>query len=116
VTEDSPMNNLPATIDSKTFAIGVLSITACVLFVGLLMVAGQPVPAYGIGETDRGGDYIMVTQQLSNSQEGVLIVDAASRQMTLYALNGSNKQLQVLHSNISLDELPGSGPDQRQLP
>ncbi len=110
------MSNVPATIDSKTFAIGVLSITACVLFVGLLMATGQPAPAYGIGQTDRAGDYLMVTQQLTNSQEGVVIFDAASRQMTLYALNGSNKQLQVLHPNIPLDQLPGSGPDQQQLP
>ena len=110
------MSNVQATIDSKTFAIGVLSITACVLFVGLLMVAGQPTSAYGIGQTDRGGDYIMVTQQLTNSQEGVVIFDAASRQMTLYALNGSTKQLQVLHPNIPLDQLPGSGPDQRPRP
>lgn len=110
------MSNPHTTIDSKVFAIGVLSITACVLFVGLLMVAAQPTVAYGIGQTDRGGDYIMVTQQLTNSQEGVVIIDAASRQMTLYALNGATKQLQVLHPNIPLDQLPGSGPDQRQAP
>jgi hypothetical protein len=108
------MSNSQGTIDGRTFAIGVLGITACMLFVGLLLVAAQPNPAYAIGETDRGGDYIMVTQQLTNSQEGVIIIDAASRQMTLYALNGSNKQLQVLHQNIPLDELPGSGPDQPQ--
>jgi hypothetical protein len=114
MTQDASMTNVEATIDAKAFAIGVLSITACVLFVGLLMVAGQPAPAYGIGQTDRGGDYIMLTQQLSNSQEGVLILDAASRQMTLYALNGSTKQLQVLHSNIPLDQLPVPGPDDRR--
>jgi hypothetical protein len=102
------MNRSASTIDSKTFAVGVLSITACILFVGLVMVTMQPMPAYGIGQTDRGGDYIMVTQQLTNSQEGVIVIDAAARQMTLYALNGSNKQLQVLHANIPLDQLPGS--------
>lgn len=102
------MNRPVGTIDTRMFAIGVLSITACILFVGLLMVTMQPAPAYGIGQTDRAGDYIMLTQQLTNSQEGVVIVDAASRQMTLYALNGSNKQLQVLHANIPLDGLPGA--------
>jgi hypothetical protein len=103
------MNNQQNTIDGKTFAIGILSVTACVLFVGLLMVTTQP--AYGIGQSDRGGDYIMLTQQLTNSQEGIIIIDAASRQMTLYALNGSNRQLQILHQNIPLDELPGSRPN-----
>lgn len=109
-------NQAQTTVDGKALAIGVLSITACILFVGLLLVAAQPTPAYGIGQTDRGGDYIMVTQQLTNSQEGVVVIDAASRQMTLYALNGSTKQLQVLHANIPLNELPGSGSDQPGVP
>jgi hypothetical protein len=100
MTEDNPMNPVHATIDGKALAIGVLSITACILFVGLLLITMQP--AYGIGQNDRGGDYIMVTQQLTNSQEGVIIIDAATRQLTLYALNGSNRQLQVLHRNIVL--------------
>ena len=58
----------------------------------------------------------MLTQQLTNSQEGIIIIDAASRQMTLYALNGSNRQLQILHRNIPLDELPGSRPNPQRGP
>jgi uncharacterized membrane protein len=110
------MNRPANTIDSKALAIGVLSITACILFVGLLMLTMQPQPAYGIGQIDRGGDYIMLTQQLSSSQEGVVIIDAASRQMTLYALDGSNKQLQILQSNIPLDQLPGSQGSSSPIP
>jgi len=108
------MSTPQTTIDGKTFAIGVLSITACMLFVGLLLVTMQP--AYGIGQIDRGGDYIMLTQQLTNSQEGVIIIDAASRQMSLYALNGSNKQLQVLQQNIPLDQLPGARREEGRRP
>jgi hypothetical protein len=108
------MTNERTTIDGKTFAIGILSVTACILLVGLLLIMTQP--AYGIGQSDRGGDYIMLTQQLTNSQEGVVIIDAASRQMTLYALNGSNKQLQILHQNIPLDQLPGSRPGGGRAP
>ena len=103
------------TIDSKTFAIGVLGVTACILFVGLLLVTMLP-PAYGIGQTDRGGDYIMVTQQLTNSQEGVIIIDAASRQMTMYALNASNRQLHIIQQNIPLDQLPGSRANEGRAP
>jgi len=99
---DRPADSL----DTKTFAIGVLAITACILFVGLLLVANQPSSAYAIGESDRAGDYSMITQQLTNSQEGCLIIDAASRQMSLFALNGANKQLQILQANIDLRQLP----------
>jgi hypothetical protein len=104
------MTTTQPTLDARTFAIGILAITACILFVGLLLVTMQP--AYGIGQTDRGGDYIMLTQQLTNSQEGVVIIDAASRQMTLYGLNSSNKQLQIIHPNIDLNQLPGSRTNQ----
>lgn len=99
------MNTPVTTIDAKTFAIGVLGITACVLFVGLLLITLLPAPAYAIGQSDRAGDYIMITQQLTNAQEGCLIIDAASRQMTLFALNGANKQLQIIHPNIDLNQL-----------
>lgn len=105
------MSTPQTTIDGKTFAIGVLSITACILFVGLLLITSEA--AYGIGQTDRAGDYIMLTQQLTDYQEGVIVIDAASRQMTLYALDGANKQLRILHQNIPLDQLPGSRRGQR---
>ena len=95
-------------LDVRVFAIGVLSVTACILFVALLLITTQP--AQAIGQLDRGGDYIMLTQQLTSSQEGCLVIDAASRQMTLYALNNSNKQLQVIQPNIDLKQLPGSLP------
>ena len=110
------MTSRQTAIDGRTFAIGVLSITACILFVGLLLITMTPKPAYAIGESDRGGDYKMVTQQLTNSQEGVIIIDAASRQMMMYAFNGSNKQLQVMQGPVDLTTLPGSRPEQRRNP
>lgn len=99
----------PQTVDTKTFAIGVLSITACILFVGLLLISLTPTPAYATGQLDRSGDYIMLTQQISNSQEGVVIIDAASRRMSLYALDINQKVIRTLHLNVPLDRLPGEG-------
>jgi ethanolamine utilization microcompartment shell protein EutS len=108
------MNTTRTTIDEKTFAIGILTVTACILLAALLLITMQP--AYAIGQLDRGGDYIMLTQQLSNSQEGVIIIDAASRQMTLYAFNGANRQLQLLHQNIPLDQMPGARRNEPGVP
>ena len=96
-------------IDGKDLTIGVLSITACILFTGLILVMMQPKPAYAFGQNDRAGDYIMLTQQISTSQEACVIIDAASRQMSVYALDGSNRQLKVLHPNIPLADMPGPG-------
>ncbi|GMU81413.1 MAG: hypothetical protein IT450_18835 [Phycisphaerales bacterium] len=102
-----------ATLDARTFAIGILSVTACILFVGLVLVLSTPRPAFATGQNDRGGDYIMLTQQLSNSVEGIVVIDAASKRMSLYALNVGNKRLDILQRNVPLERLPGS-VEQRQ--
>jgi len=102
------MNATQNTIDGKTFAIGVLSITACILFVGFLLIAATPTPAYGIGQIDRGGDYIMLTEQLSTTQEGVVVIDAATKQMSVYSLDVNRKQLVMLERNVPLSKLPGA--------
>lgn len=93
-------------IDGKTFAIGVLAVTASVLLVGFLLIASTPQPAYAIGMNDRGGDFIMVTQQISNSVEAVVIIDAAAQRLNMYALDPNNKKLALLEHGMPLDRLP----------
>lgn len=94
-------------LDARTFAIGILSVTATVLFVGLLMLANAK-PAYGIGMSDRAGDYIMVTMQISNSMEGVAILDAAAKRMNVYALEPNTKKIGIIEQNVRLEQLPGA--------
>lgn len=94
-------------IDTKTFAIGILSVTACILFVGFILVTMTPSTAFGQGMVDRSGDYIMVTEQISNSIEAIAVIDAAVKQINLYGLNGSTGDLRILQ-RIKLDRLPGS--------
>lgn len=95
-----------ALLDRQTFAIGVLSVTACVLLVGWLLLAFTP-PAHAVGQLDRGGDYIMLTQQVSSSQEGIVIVDAASKRMIIYAFDFNNKNLVIL-DGFDLGRLRGA--------
>jgi hypothetical protein len=102
-------------IDAKTFAIGVLSITACILFVGFLLLSMTPSPAYAIGQSDRGGDYIMLTQQLTSSNEGLVIIDAASQRLHLYAFDFNRKAL-VLLDRKPLDRLRGVRQREGQVP
>ncbi len=90
-------------IDRRTFAIGILSVTACVLFVGLMLLTQQPVQA--IGMNDRGGDYLMLTEQISKSTEAVAVIDAAARQMIVYQFDYNNKRIDVLRQ-VGLDQLP----------
>lgn len=112
MNEEFKPNPSPAsTLDGKTFAIGILSVTACILFVGLLLITLLPTPAaHAIGQNDRGGDYVMLTQQIANDREGVIIIDAATRRLNSYTLDSRNaqKQLKILQRNIPLDRLPGA--------
>lgn len=89
------MSNQTTSIDAKTFAIGVLTITACVLFVGFLLVSTQPA-VYAIGQSDRSGDYIMLTQQLTSSNEGLVVTDAAAKKMILYGFDFNAKSLRIV--------------------
>lgn len=95
-------------LDGRTFAIGILSITACVLLVGYLLLATQPTPAYATGQVDRGGDYILATEQLSSSQEGVIVIDTAARRMSLYILDMNQHRLRPIQLNIPLSRMPGA--------
>lgn len=87
------MSNQTTSIDTKTFAIGVLTIMACILFVGFLLVSA---PVYAIGQNDRSGDYIMLTQQLTSSHEGLIVTDAAAKKMILYGFDFNAKSLQIV--------------------
>jgi hypothetical protein len=84
-----------AAVDTKVFAIGVLTITACVLLVGFLMLAATP-PALASRMMDRGGDYILCTQSISNSREALVVIDAAARRVVLYAYNASRHEIEPL--------------------
>ncbi len=74
-------------------------------------------PAYGIGKNDRGGDYIMLTQQLSETREGVVIIDAAAKKMIVYGFDLSRGALEIADW-VPLDQLPKLGvppePDARR--
>jgi hypothetical protein len=93
-------------LDAQTFTIGVLSVTACVLFVGLLLVSLAPRPAYGTAQLDRAGDFIMFTSQISNTQEAICVIDAATQRMILYVLDPNTRKLLIL-DGLALDRLPG---------
>jgi hypothetical protein len=103
------MNATARPLDARTLAIGVLSITACILFVGFLLISSSPTPAYGFGQNDRGGDYIILTQQLTGSSEALIVIDAASHRMVLYGFDITSKAI-VPIQGIPLDELPGMRP------
>lgn len=101
-------NHTQRPVDAKAFAIGVLSVTAAILLVGFVLVTAFPRPALATGQSDRSGDYVMLTQQISNSVEALIIIDAASQRMCMYGLDLGAKQLKLLQRDMPLDRLPGT--------
>jgi hypothetical protein len=90
-----------SSMNRETFAIGVLSITATILLVGVLVVVSLPAPAVALGELDRGGDYVMVTSQFMNNWEVVFITDGAVGRMGAYFYN-LNTQTILLWDAVEL--------------
>lgn len=108
-------------MDSKNFAIGILSTTAVILLVGLVLVQSRPEPAYAFGMTARGGDYLITTGQLQPSQELLYVLDAASEKMLVYRFDMSRKQIAIVtgeslakYRDAAADSAGTSKPDARR--
>ncbi len=82
--------------DSRNLTIGVLTITATVLFVGLVLTTSGPdSQAVAYGQLDRGGDYVIFTGQFTQNTELVYIVDAAAKRLVAYSYETSNRQIRL---------------------
>ncbi|MCK6485598.1 MAG: hypothetical protein HUU22_01145 [Phycisphaerae bacterium] len=92
----NPMHDADSRSPSRsTFAIGVLSITAMILLVGVLVVSAINDRALAIGMSDRGGDYIVVTMQFNSGTENIVITDAAAQRMNVYAYDLSTRRMDI---------------------
>jgi hypothetical protein len=98
------------TVDNKSLAIGVLSITACILLAAFVVVTAPPATA--IGELDSGGDYKILTQQLSSSTEGIVVIDAAAQRMILYGFDFNRRQF-ILLDGFELERLQKPASDEQ---
>ncbi len=80
--------------DQQTFTIGILCVTATILLAAVLIqIHDGPEPALAIGQTDRGGDYILVTGQFTSNSEVLYITDAAARRLNVYAYDPTRRDI-----------------------
>lgn len=97
-------------MSGKDFTIGVLSVTAVILFTGLLIVGSvSPRPAMGFGQTAQAGDYIVTTSQLDEHTELVYVLNTEANRMIVYGLNPELNQIEVV-AQIPLQQLLRQGP------
>lgn len=81
--------------EKSDLAIGVLSITAVVLLVGVFVTLSHQNPVQAIGQLDRGGDYILVTGQFTENNELVYVADAAAQRMNVYSYEQTTRQFEL---------------------
>ncbi len=93
--------------NTANLKIGVLSITATILLVGLLLsLSWHDNQAHAIGQIDRGGDYLMMTGQFTENSELIYITDAAALRMNSYSWEPPTNELKFWDS-IDLSQFRG---------
>jgi len=84
-------------IDRDTFATGILSITAIVMLVGLIIVQSSPPAVRGDAMTVSGGDYLMTVGSLADTDEDYLyIIDTPSSKMAVYRFDTATDRIQIV--------------------
>jgi hypothetical protein len=72
----------------KDFTIGALSVSAAVMFTGLMVIGTlSPRPAMGIGQTATAGDYIVTTSQIDDLSELVYVLNTEAQRLVIYGIN-----------------------------
>ena len=92
-------------MDSKNFAIGILSTTAVILLVGLVVVHTRPDPAFAAGMTTTSGDYVLTVGTATIGNEEVLyVIDAPAEKLIAYRFHGARREIEVV-AGVDLKEL-----------
>ncbi len=92
-------------MDPKNFTIGVLSTTAAILLVGVVIVQSRPQPVRASGMTASGGEYVLtVGRDISGDQELLYVIDSGTQRMVVYRFNANRQQIELIQG-IELDKL-----------
>ncbi len=84
-------------MNGKDFAIGVLSVTAVILFTGLVLIqAVSPQAAQAGAISTHAGEYVITTCRLDENTELVVILDTISQKMNVYGIDALHDVLQLV--------------------
>jgi hypothetical protein len=93
-------------MDSRNLTIGVLSVTAAILLVGLVVVHALPQPAQGSGVSAwaREYNYFMAAGRMQQTEEQLFVIDAARSRMNAYSVDIQAREIRM-DDTISLDQM-----------
>jgi hypothetical protein len=104
-------------MNNQTFAIGVLSTTAAILLVGLLVIGTRPQPAVAFGMNADAGDHYLLTGQFGSSEELLYVISPIERRMIAYRYDTNQNKIVVVTS-VEFDQVfpgaQGQPPQQQQ--
>ena len=101
--------------DSRDFVIGILSTTAAILLVGLLVINTRPEPAMADGMTTTSGSYVMTVGSVTPDEEYVYILKSPAERLIAYRFNDTRQQIEIVQG-IDLAELRSSASGQSTSP
>ncbi len=108
-------------MNGKDFAIGVLSVTAVILFVGLVILSQlSPQQAMAFGQGGTAGDYVVSTAQLDNTTDVVFVTDTVAQEMNMYGFNSALGVIELvqkfdLRALENLNQPPGDAGGGRRI-
>lgn len=92
-------------MDSRNFAIGILSTTAIILLVGIVIISTQPEPVWADGMTATGGGYVLTVGDVEAADEELLyVVDGSTEKLIAYRFNPARRQIEIVQG-LDLAEL-----------
>jgi hypothetical protein len=84
-------------MNGKDFAIGVLSVTAVILLVAIVIVQTvSPNVAMAQQGGVSGAGYVVTSSRLDDNSELVVVLDSAAQKMNFYGLSPANRQLMLV--------------------
>jgi hypothetical protein len=84
--------------------IGILSTTAVMLLVGVMIIHSRPRPAVASGVTAAGGDYVMMVGTGSIDEELLFVIKNSEQKMISYRYESGVRRLEV-NQRVDLKQL-----------
>jgi len=84
-------------MDTKNFTIGVLSTTATILLVGLMVIHTRPNPVFADGMSVSGGDYVLtVGANDETDEEFIFVIDTSANKIIAYRFDARRGQIEIV--------------------
>jgi hypothetical protein len=100
-------------MDRRDFAIGVLSTTACILLVGIVIINTRPETAAASGMTTAGGDYLIAVGAVNQTEDLMYVIDAAAERMIAYSFDSGRRTAVMVHG-VDLKQMRAAAAGQPQ--